>query len=85
MFSLRGNGVYDILCDDGKRVWICTHSGGLSFFEQASPLVHRIVHQANNTNSLSNNNVNRIIEDSQGTVWFATDNGICCWDRSSNK
>jgi signal transduction histidine kinase/DNA-binding response OmpR family regulator/ligand-binding sensor domain-containing protein len=80
-FSLRGNGVYDIFCDDDKRVWVCTYSGGLSFFEQASPVVTRKVHLVNNANSLSNNNVNKVIEDSRGNIWFATDNGICCWNR----
>jgi signal transduction histidine kinase/CheY-like chemotaxis protein/sugar lactone lactonase YvrE len=83
-FSLRGNGVYDIFCDDDKRVWVCTYSGGLSFFEQASPVVNRIVHQVNNTHSLSNNNVNKVMEDSRGNLWFATDNGICCWNRQSD-
>lgn len=28
--SLRGNGVYDILCDENNRVWVCTYSGGVS-------------------------------------------------------
>ncbi|GHT40042.1 hybrid sensor histidine kinase/response regulator [Bacteroidia bacterium] len=84
MFSLRGNGVYDIFCDEDKRVWVCTYSGGLSFFEQASPVVNQIVHQVNNANSLSNNNVNKVIEDHQHNLWFATDNGICCWDRQSD-
>jgi signal transduction histidine kinase/DNA-binding response OmpR family regulator/ligand-binding sensor domain-containing protein len=85
LFSLRGNGVYDIFCDENKRIWVCTYSGGLSFFEQTSPIVNQIVHQVNNANSLSNNNVNKVIEDRRGNLWFATDNGICCWDRQSNQ
>jgi signal transduction histidine kinase/DNA-binding response OmpR family regulator/sugar lactone lactonase YvrE len=84
-FSLRGNGVYGIFCDGDKRVWVCTYSGGLSFFEQASPLVNQIVHQVNNANSLSNNSVNKVIEDSRGNLWFATDNGICCWERQTDR
>lgn len=74
--SLRGNGVYDIFCDDTRRVWICTISGGVSFFDQASPLVNQIVHQINNSNSLTNNDVNSILEDREGNVWYATNNGI---------
>ena len=85
VFSLRGNGVYDIFCDENKRIWVCTYSGGLSFFEQTSPIVNQIVHQVNNANSLSNNNVNKVIEDSRGNLWFATNNGICCWNRQLNK
>lgn len=83
--SLKGNGVYDIFCDENKRVWVCTYSGGLSFFDQASPLVNQIVHLTNNPNSLVNNDVNSIIEDRRGKLWFATNNGIGCWDVNSNK
>jgi signal transduction histidine kinase/DNA-binding response OmpR family regulator/ligand-binding sensor domain-containing protein len=78
--SLKGNGVYDIFYDRGKRIWICTISGGVSFYELSSPIVTQIVHQANNHNSLANSDVNSIIEDRDGKLWFATNNGISCWD-----
>ncbi|MDR2854316.1 MAG: response regulator [Prevotellaceae bacterium] len=84
VFSLKGNGVYDILCDRDERVWVCTYSGGLSFFEQSFPFINQIRHQANNPNSLSNDNVNKVIEDSRGNIWFATDNGICRWNVSQD-
>jgi signal transduction histidine kinase/ligand-binding sensor domain-containing protein/CheY-like chemotaxis protein len=84
-FSLKGNGVYDLFCDNNRRVWVCTYSGGLSFFDQASPLVNQIVHLPNNNNSLINNDVNSIIEDQWGKLWFATNNGICYWDIATNK
>jgi len=78
IFSLRGDGVYDILFDDdNKRVWVCTYSGGLSYFDYSSPSVEHLMHKANSANSLSNDNVNRIIEDSDSNLWFATDNGLC--------
>ena len=83
--SLRGNGVYDLFCDKNSRVWVCTYSGGLSFFDQASPLVNQIVHLPNNPNSLTNNDVNSIIEDSSGKLWFASNNGISCWNLTTNK
>jgi signal transduction histidine kinase/DNA-binding response OmpR family regulator/ligand-binding sensor domain-containing protein len=84
--SLRGDGIYDILYDDhNRRVWVCTFSGGVSFFNQASPVINHITHQINNPNSLCNNNVNKILEDSDGNIWFATDNGISRWDVSSDK
>jgi signal transduction histidine kinase/CheY-like chemotaxis protein/ligand-binding sensor domain-containing protein len=84
-YSLHGNGVYDIFCDSGKRVWICTISGGVSFIDQATPLVNHIVHHTNNANSLENNEINSIIEDHSGKIWFATNNGISCWDVSTNR
>ena len=84
-YSLRGNGVYDIFYDRHKRVWVCTISGGVSFYELSSPLVNQITHHANDANSLVNNNVNGILEDRDGKIWFATDNGISCWDVASGQ
>jgi len=78
--SLRGNGVYDIFYEYGKRVWVCTISGGVSFYELSSPFVTQVMHNANNRNSLVNNEVNYIIEDKNGKIWFATNNGISCWN-----
>lgn len=79
-YSLRGNGVYDIYSDKNRRIWVCTYSGGLSFFDQSTPLVTQVVHSANVENSLVNNDINSIIEDRWGKIWFATNNGISCWD-----
>jgi signal transduction histidine kinase/DNA-binding response OmpR family regulator/ligand-binding sensor domain-containing protein len=83
--SLKGNGVYDIFCDSNRRVWVCTYSGGLSFFDQSTPMVLQISHHVNNANSLINNDVNGIVEDRSGKIWFATNNGLSCWDKNANK
>lgn len=83
--SLRGNGVYDIYCEDQKRVWICTYSGGASYFERASPIINQVVHITNNSNSLVNNNINCVIEDRSGKIWMATNNGISCWNVALNQ
>jgi signal transduction histidine kinase/DNA-binding response OmpR family regulator/ligand-binding sensor domain-containing protein len=84
-YSIRGNGVYDLFLDQNKRVWVGTISGGLSFFDQESPLVTQVAHLTNHVNSLINNDVNSLIEDHTGKLWFATNNGISCWDKSSDQ
>jgi signal transduction histidine kinase/DNA-binding response OmpR family regulator/ligand-binding sensor domain-containing protein len=78
--SLAGNGVYDIYRDRNNRVWICTYSGGVSFYEQTARAVNVIKHQINSPNSLVNNVVNDVFEDSEKNIWFATNNGISKWD-----
>jgi signal transduction histidine kinase/DNA-binding response OmpR family regulator/ligand-binding sensor domain-containing protein len=83
--SLRGNGVYDIFCDQNNRVWVCTYSGGVSYYEKKSLLVNQITHQVNSPNSLVNNDVNSIVEDLNGNIWFATNNGISCWEVSKKR
>ncbi|MCF8357869.1 MAG: response regulator [Prolixibacteraceae bacterium] len=83
--SLRGNGVYDIFCEQDKRVWVCTYSGGISYFDLASSIVTQITHHINNPNSLANNDVNCIIEDRAGNLWMATNNGISRFNVTENK
>ena len=84
--SLNGNGVYDIYCDDSRRrVWVCTYSGGVSYFEEATPQVARVEHMINNHNSLVDNDVNCIVEDGDRNIWFGTNNGISRWDTKDNR
>ncbi len=74
--SLKGNGVYDIFLDNNDRVWICTYTGGVSYFDRANSSVEIIKHIVNNQNSLVDNDVNSIYEDSKGNFWYATNSGI---------
>jgi signal transduction histidine kinase/DNA-binding response OmpR family regulator len=83
--SLPGNGVYDIFYETGKRMWVCTISGGVSFYDMASPIISQVVHHPNNSNSLANNDVNGILEDRDGNIWFATNNGISVWNPVSDQ
>lgn len=83
--SLPGNGVYDIFYEPGKRVWVGTISGGVAFYDVASPVVTQIVHHPNYDNSLVNNDINDILEDSDGKIWFATNNGISVWNPLTNQ
>jgi signal transduction histidine kinase/ligand-binding sensor domain-containing protein/DNA-binding NarL/FixJ family response regulator len=75
--AIRGNGVYDIFYDKKNGfVWVCTFSGGVSYFYLGTSSSEHITHHANQENSLADNNVNYILEDSRKNLWFATDNGI---------
>lgn len=84
-YTLRGNGVYDVFCDENERVWIASFTGGLSFFDQKKPLVNQITHLINNSNSLVNNYINNVLEDRQGNLWLATNNGISHWNVLTNR
>lgn len=84
-FSLQGDGVYDIFCDKDERIWIATFTGGLSFFDQELSNTNFIKHQINNSNSLVNNYVNKVLEDRRGNIWLATNNGLSRWNVRQNK
>lgn len=83
--SLSGNGVYDIHIDKVTgRIWVCTFGGGASFFSRELSPVQLINHVPNNRNSLTNNEVNEVLEDRQGNIWFATSNGISRWNPAND-
>ena len=84
-FSINGDGVHDVFCDNQKRIWVATYSGGLSFCEQDFSSIIHLTHNINENNSLINNNVNKILEDSKGDIWFATNNGISRWRVAENR
>ncbi|GAB3429519.1 hybrid sensor histidine kinase/response regulator transcription factor [Niabella aquatica] len=83
--SLQGNGVYDIYKDAENRVWICTFTGGLSYYDVQNRGIEQIRHQAGNKNSLVNNSINRVLEDKNGKLWFATNNGLSSWEPQTNR
>ena len=83
--SLQGDGVYDIYNDESGKVWVCTYTGGASFFKKRSPVFTQIKHQINEDNSLVNNYVNDVLEDRHGNIWFATNNGISKWVKTRNE
>ncbi len=85
MGSLKGNGVYDIYRDKNNRIWVCTYSGGVSYFDMANPILTQIRHITNNSNSLINDDVNNVLEDTNGNFWFATNNGISFLNRSTGQ
>lgn len=82
--SLRGNGVNDILYTPDKT-WIATYTGGISYIDNSPSVISVIRHVPGNNRSLANNQVNPILQDSKGRVWFGTDDGVSCWDMASDK
>lgn len=83
-YSLKGNGVYDIYCAPNGWVWVCTYSEGVSYFKLVDSDIRNVSHIINNANSLINNDVNAVLEDANGDIWFATNNGISCWNPNNN-
>lgn len=83
--SLQGNGVYDICRDNNNKVWVSTFSDGISYFDQGMHEIKQFTHQINNLNSLVNNNVNAVLEDKSGKLWFATNNGLSSYNPATEK
>lgn len=73
---MNGNNINDIYVEGNKRIWMANYPIGITIFNRHFPAYKWIKHAIGNKNSLINDQVNAVIEDEDGDLWFATNNGI---------
>lgn len=64
--------VADVFVDSNHTVWIAATGEGVFSYDPESDELINYRHDEKNRNSLSNNNVNNIMEDKNGFLWFST-------------
>lgn len=75
-FAFVGNGIYALNTDCNGNLWIGSYTGGVTMLSFSSFPIQVLLHRINGGNSLANNNVNAILENADGSIWYATDCGI---------
>jgi len=83
--SLSGNTVADIFVDEHNCIWVATSTNGVSILDPAYPQIKHIKHEYRNNNSLKSDHINIIYEDSDGDMWFGTNNGVSLYIPNENK
>mgnify|MGYP000730198827 CR=1 FL=1 len=73
---MNGNTINDIYIDSEQRIWIANYPIGITVRDNRYADYQWIKHSIGNKQSLINDQVNAIIEDHDGDLWFATNNGI---------
>jgi len=79
--GLSNEVVLSLLCDSKGNIWAGTDGAGLDFFNRSTGKFTNF----NETNGLSNAIVYKILEGSDGLIWFSTDNGISCLNPETKK
>lgn len=74
--GMNGSSVNDIYIDDEERIWLANYPIGITIQNNRYSGYKWIKHSIGNKQSLINDQVNSIIEDGDGDLWFATNNGI---------
>lgn len=82
---MNGSIVKDLCIDHDGRIWNVIYPTGITVYTEKYQPYEWIRHSKDNSNSLIDNRINAIMTDSEGDVWFATSNGISCYDRSAKK
>lgn len=83
--KMNGSIIKDIYMDSANRIWNVIYPTGITIYTEKYPAYEWFMHSDNYTNSLANNCINGVMEDSEGDSWYATSNGICYFDVSENK
>lgn len=78
--GMNGNSINDIYIDDEERIWMANYPIGITIQNNRYPSYKWIKHSVGNKQSLINDQVNSIIEDSEGDLWYGTNNGISLQD-----
>lgn len=72
---ITGNGIYDILCDSHRNIWIGSYTGGIDIAFPTGGIIETVEYRRGNSQSLLCNGVNDILE-YDGVLYFATDRGV---------
>lgn len=73
--SLLNSNFINCIRVDGQHIWFGTESGGINKLTPKRLVIHNYQHDKENPASLSDNPVNVIYEDKEGSLWVGTVEG----------
>lgn len=82
---MNGNNIRSMYKDERGRIWMSVYPKGVTFYEEDFPEYMWYINHRGNPASLSDDLVNAIMEDSDGDVWFATNNGLDIYSPEKNQ
>ncbi|OJW58174.1 MAG: hypothetical protein BGO55_22970 [Sphingobacteriales bacterium 50-39] len=82
--SPGGDRVQTLCVDKDGALWLGTYDGGLDKFDKRTGIFTHFRHNPY-SNSLSNNSVNYVYEDSRGGIWICTTVGLDHLDKRTGK
>lgn len=77
--------VADLFIDNDSTLWIAATGKGVYSYSFQTNNLNYYNHQSGNSNSISNNNINSIMQDSHGNLWFSTSgSGLDLYHKDTN-
>ncbi|MDR0938950.1 MAG: response regulator [Mediterranea sp.] len=83
--GMNSNSVNDIYMDGEGRIWMASYHAGITMLNNKYPTYRWIRHSIGNSQSLVNDRVNAVLEDSDGDLWMGTNNGVSVQDSRNGK
>lgn len=83
--EMNGNNITDIYIDEENRIWLANYPAGITVVDFRYKNYHWIKHSIGNKQSIVNDQVHAVIEDSEGDLWFGTSNGISFYNSQTGQ
>ena len=83
--SIGGNVITDIYVDNIGRIWLANYPTGITIWDERYSQHYWYKHAIGYNQSLVNDCVNAVFEDSDGDLWFATNNGISLYETKTDQ
>jgi len=78
------NWYSSLLKDENGIIWGSTYGNGVNYYDTRTRQAGHYGYIAKDIHSLSSNRVNSIFKDSNKNLWFATEGGLCRFNRNTN-
>lgn len=82
-YRMNTDNIAGMCIDQDGQLWLCSFPKGLTIRNAMYPEFNWIRRSILNENTLINNGIDCILEDSQYDVWYATDNGISLYEANT--
>ncbi len=82
---LKSSNIRTLFSDSKNNLWIGTKHDGLTVYNQNDDTWQYLGHDPSNPNSLVNDEVLNIMEDSNGKIWIGTENGFSIYDTDTEE
>ncbi|GAB3039698.1 hypothetical protein GCM10027185_48370 [Spirosoma pulveris] len=80
--GLQSDWIKKLYKDRTGAIWIGTHGGGLSVYNQKDDSFHSFLHNPHDSRSIAHNDILSLMEDRNGNLWIGTENGgISVYDK----
>lgn len=83
--GMNGNYITDLHIDQDERIWLANFPMGVTIRYNNRTSYRWIKHAIGNNQSVVNDEVNAVLEDSDEDLWFATNNGVSLYESNNGR
>ena len=83
--QMNGGIIKDIYPDEEGRIWMAVFPVSVTVYSEKYPQYEWIRHKQDNPNTLVDNQITYLMEDSDGDIWAATGNGVSMFNKRTRQ